>query len=463
MPGVFLELPGPLMNPSAYNRAIPLKDDKILLVNTFSGALDVVPREVVDLATSKEPAHGHMSDDIAAYLAERRYLLPEDLNEKREVASVYDQLSCARREVDHLQAVLVLGFGCNLRCTYCWQRQQIDASSQSQVSGILSARQADLALQALPALCQRMGFAVDGTVVQLFGGEPLLPAHQPVAAHILESCASQGWRTQITTNGSFLGQFREAILAHGASEVQVTLDGPASVHESRRVGSRFDELMSTLDDLLAETDTKVKLRVNVDPSNLADLPALAAAIMDRQWYANRNFYAYLAPLRDGCGLGDDLLEQRPKLLADLLELAEASPRMGLFDMLGWDGFQSAWAYANLGRLPFPKVFVCDAGRNQFVFSPSGLVHTCAEEAHNPESSVGRYDPELRIDEAALRDWHGPTPLSLERCDGCSLLPQCGGGCRLLDRRPGARAAFCRAVGQSFDAGLRSALTKEYGQ
>lgn len=455
------------MKPSVFNRLIRLGDETTLLVNTLSGALDVAPTEACALVAPVAPvapgacgvAPSGLSPQTQAYLAQRGYLLPPDQDELCDAAGVYARLAQARRQADHLQAVMVLGFGCNLRCTYCWQRQQIDAAPEAQAAGAMTRQQAEAALAAIPELGRRLGLG-DEVVVQLFGGEPLLPAHQPVAEYLLAECAARGWGTQITTNGSYLRQFLPVLRAHGVGEIQVTVDGPAPVHEARRVGSRFGELMDSLDTLLAETEIRIKMRVNVDPENLEQLPALAEAIMDRQWYANRNFHAYLAPLRDGCGLGDELLRARPALLARLLEMRQALPRLEVFDMLGWDGYQSAWIYAQAGRLPLPKVFVCDAGRNQVVFSPSGLVHTCAEEAHNPESAVGRYDPELAVDEAALRAWLDPTPLAMAGCGGCSLLPQCGGGCRLLDRRPGARQAFCAAVAESFDMGLRQTLDRE---
>ncbi|EPR34285.1 4Fe4S-binding SPASM domain containing protein [Alkalidesulfovibrio alkalitolerans DSM 16529] len=441
------------MKISSFNRLVDLDDGQKLLVNSLSGALDIVSPALADILRS---GNGGVSPDIPQdirnYLLERRYLLPDGIDEPRATREVYERLGASAMASSALQAVLILGFGCNLRCVYCWQRKQMEGTPAS--DAVMSARQADLALAALDETGERLGVGGGPATVQLFGGEPLLPRNTALVRHILERCREAGLRTQVTTNGAHLADFLEMFDELGMDEVQVTVDGPAEIHEARRVGSDFAGLMAAMDALLANRHTCVKLRVNVDRSNLTALPRLAEEIIDRQWYANRRFQPYLAPLRDACGVSDGLLRRRAELLSSLLGLTDRMPRLEIFDLIGWDGFLPARSLAHSGRLPMPKTSICDAARNQVVFTPEGLVHLCAEVAHDPDASVGRYDPRLAFDETALSAWRGRTPLDLDECATCALRPQCGGGCMLFDRAKADKSAFCDAVAHCFDIGFR---------
>ena len=82
---------GSLMRKSVFNHVLPLKKNRSLLVNTFSGAMDIVPGyycEYLEAPLAQE------ENDITAFLKQRCYLLDDDANEREMTQSLYRQL-CA--------------------------------------------------------------------------------------------------------------------------------------------------------------------------------------------------------------------------------------------------------------------------------------------------------------------------------------------------------------------------------
>jgi uncharacterized protein len=436
-----------IIKPSRFNLVVGLSGGRKFLLNTLSGAADLVPAET---AARLSAGGAGPADESDAFLVARRYLLKDDVDEATFVEKFYPaSLQDTRRKMP-LHCIAILSFDCNLRCAYCWQQHR-----STQAAGrTMTREQADAMIASVPTLMRCL--TVDGNqppLMHLFGGEPLLAENREVVAHILERCATLGWPVQITTNGKTLPEYRELIERHGVAEVQVTVDGPDEIHDRRRIGSRFAELMDSIDRLVEGETVMVKMRVNVDSDNAAFLPELANAVIDRQWYTSRKFYAYVAPLRDASMADFGLIRNRAKLLGTLLLMKECHPQMEIFDFLGWDGYTAVRNLENQGVFPYPKTHVCEANLNQVVFVPDGHLHLCAEEAHDPDGIVGRYWPDLTVDPAAFSRWYDLSPLDLPSCRDCSILPLCGGGCQLLTRQPEFRRHYCDAVRKSLETGL----------
>ena len=126
---------------------------------------------------------------------------------------------------------------CNIRCSYCyvyqlgdqgWRRQP-PTMSQSTIDAII--RRLDELRQA-----QDRNFAV-----VLHGGEPLLLG-EALLARLLSGLRARlpaGCTVSVQTNGTLLTDPRLDILADAGAPVSVSLDGPAEINDSRRVG--FDQ------------------------------------------------------------------------------------------------------------------------------------------------------------------------------------------------------------------------------
>lgn len=444
------------MKPSKFNLRVQLDSGKWVLLNTFSGAIDDSLG-----ACNLYPLFAKGTDEEwLRYMASQNFLVPAGVDETLALREIYSQLLIETRRNRPLHCVLVVSFDCNLKCTYCWQQRKL----KEEPGKSLSLEQCDAIFCAIESLERTLPEkSSKHPIIQLFGGEPLLLNNWDTIEYILNKCRERRWLVQITTNGTTLQSYLQLIDRYQVHEIQVTVDGFAEHHDRRRTGSSYAEIMYSIGLLLQSGGAFIKVRTNVDADNVATLPRLAKDIIRRQWYTSRKFMAYLAPLRDGCMETGQLVGSRVKLLKELLNMRREHPEMEIFELLGWDGYQPARRLANTGKLPFPRSNICETNLKQFVFSPGGEIHVCAEEAHDPRSQVGRFWPSYYLDTQRFYNWYDRGPLDIEGCQNCNLLPLCGGGCQLFDEQGAFRAAYCQTVRESFLLGVKQFFEEEHLQ
>ncbi len=126
---------------------------------------------------------------------------------------------------------------CNIACSYCYVYQLGDQGWRRQPPA-MSQSTIDAAICRLDELrqAQDRDFAV-----VLHGGEPLLLGETLLARLLngLRSRLPEGCTVSVQTNGTLLTDRRLDILADARATVSVSLDGPAQINDSRRVG--FDQ------------------------------------------------------------------------------------------------------------------------------------------------------------------------------------------------------------------------------
>ena len=65
---------------------------------------------------------------------------------------------------------------------------------------------------------------------------------------------------------------------------------------------------------------------------------------------------------------------------------------------------------------------------QLIFDPNGDVFSCFEGAGNEKAKIGRYIPELEIEEDKLNKWNTLNSFSSDFCNKCKYKFVCAGGC-----------------------------------
>jgi uncharacterized protein len=128
-----------------------------------------------------------------------------------------------------LTCLLDLQLPCNMRCRGCPGTARHPASlSEEAIAGLAEA----LADQVETHTLRRLD-------VVFFGGEPLLelPRVVSLSGLLQRACAAAAvaYRGHLITNGTLLDAASgDALAAAGVRHLQVTLDGPATVHDARR-------------------------------------------------------------------------------------------------------------------------------------------------------------------------------------------------------------------------------------
>lgn len=276
---------------------------------------------------------------------------------------------------------------CNFRCSYCYEDFEIGAMSDAVWSGVA-------------ALVERRVPELRSFELSWFGGEPLLAAERVVGltqrARDLAVTHGVQFGSDITTNASLLRpRLFERLTFAGVGLYQITLDGPAAVHDrfrttvSRR--ATFDEIRANLLHALA-TDHSFSfvIRIHVREElrdHLAEMADLLAELDDPRVSF---FFRGISDL--GGPHSGDIPTMDParcdELCAVLQELAgTAAPRTS-----GFDPSEDAVCYASLP--------------SSWVIRADGTLGKCTVALTDSRNSVGRItaDGQLDINSPDVRPW-----------------------------------------------------------
>jgi uncharacterized protein len=427
--------------------------DEVLLVQPLSGQAALLPRAD---AAALSALPGALPASLPEDALRQAGFLVETLAEDQALLDGALATWRAEAALTPTQLVVVPSFGCNLACTYCYQELFDPAGA-----GLMAPEAVDAFFAYVDQ--HHLGGPLR-PYLTLFGGEPLrdTPAHRDRIGRFLEGARRRDMKVAVVTNGHDLGAFVPMLAAGPVKEVQVTLDGPRSLHDARRPhkdgSGTFDRIVAGVDALLA-AGVPVNLRVVADQSNLPLLPELAAFAAARGWLdlpasrfktqIGRNYELF------GCASRQDrgALFDRVELWARYLELCETHPELRRFHRPRFHGLGHL---ADTGELPPPNFDACPATKTEWAFSPDGGIYGCTATVGHPAHRLGAFFPEVARDEAAMARWSGRSTLSVPGCQGCALAPVCGGGCGAVawNRTGSAAETDCRPVRELYGLGAR---------
>ncbi|MBE0478787.1 radical SAM protein [Candidatus Aerophobetes bacterium] len=407
-----------------------LKEEKWILLNTLSGAADVVDRKGYEsLQRMKEGDFFSVDKDFVDVLKKRAYLFESKSEEDELLRRMLEQ---NRKKIFNgpLKTVICPTYACNLRCTYCFQGELHEKIPIS-----LSLEEITLLFQALDRIVKKNEAA--GAEIQLFGGEPLLSSTQPLIEHILKLASERKYPLGIITNGVNLSKFTSLFRKYpGCVKImQITVDGPAHIHNKRRKfvsgAGTFERIVKGIDFSL-DSGIAVMMRVNVDMENVHFLLELADFIKEKGWNEKEIFRARLAKVETHGGeknslfLEYTLTEKIEKLKLNEPELKNIFSDMRISRTLGHLLKIIEKDYKSYE----PNFYYCEASSTGiFVFGADGLLYPCSETAGNPSFVMGRFVPHLELNEEKFNLWRNQDVLKIPECRDCSIALLCGGGCR----------------------------------
>lgn len=393
-------------------------------------------------------------------LRTRRYLFDDPEQEETflegAVADAWRRMQTCQPEAYTVCPTLA----CNLACAYCFEGDSLLDKPQ----GVMTERQVTQLFEAISQIRREAAGRGQGSPyapwIGLFGGEPLLPSTKACVSQILQLAASGGFLVGATTNGVNVTRFEDLLREYHdiLATFQITLDGPQTVHDSRRhrLGGQgtFAEIVRGID-LLLSLDIDVDLRVNLDTANLPALPELVDFLFEKGWAGRDGFQLALAPVTQhgigGCSAKSARVLSEMELAQGVLTLMEDYPRVAETCHLGFlrhldhlvsvlEPEKRARNGAKEGRVG-PRYWYCEASTDkQFVFTPEGLIYSCTEAVGKPEHAIGSFTPALDLWQEQAEQWIGRTILSHPKCRACSISTLCGGGCNFAARVRPAGAA-----------------------
>ena len=436
-----------MLFPSQYNHLVhvttPNGEAHHIVSNLFVGSCNVVNAEVFTMFQEAEE-NGQIQTDRLTEDAKRHFLQSGLLHtEPDREEQLIESTGGTYGDRDQIAAGLhggqygfITSLYCNLDCPYCFQKEKADSC------GYLSKRQIDLGLDVIEVCERRVAdlASLKNTIpkISITGGEPLLRNRNNLESvdYLMEQLDQRGWPFNITTNGTELSHFvTEHDQLDRCRNIQITLDGPKHVHDTRRCfrggTPSFDHIVEGADAAL-RAGWKLTLRVNLDMSNVNDLPELVGFVEQRGWLDFENFSAYVSPVTDHGPIGG---HEVPKDEADLLEavlaVVEENPGVSrVFNIKHFRGFNYVRQMLVEKKPLYPVMFRCEAVTGMFIFDPKGDVHVCLEAVGDSNLRVGRYDPEFILDDAVFEKWANRNVLQLANCKNCKVRFVCAGGCAL---------------------------------
>lgn len=393
---------------------VDLPDGNSVIYNFPLGTVDIVPTHFAEKMMQSPDA---LDPTIRDYAVEHGYVTASDSeSQRRRYRAQVRALDSARK--GRMIVSIVPTNTCNLACSYCFQSNTEMRSLPQQFMTL------DLARSVVRAIDTEIG-RENLSLIELFGGEPLLPSTRPVVEYLVTEFARTGLSTRVTTNGLHLHRFAHLLGSGMIQQLQISLDGSARFHDERRVpvtgAPTFARIYENVR-LALDHGVHVYLRPNIDRRNLAGLPELIQQL-ERDGLLDQNLdFDFVNTIPDPVSpdaQGPDVFIDRKQTLAFL---KAAGVDVALFSA------RTDLARYFLDIIEAPKIFGCGAPKENLFFEPGGMVHNCHELVGRPDKAVGE------LVGASLRrlpiseTWANRRIDQLRNCIDCPLAFAHGGGC-----------------------------------
>ena len=276
------------MQTSIFNNRVPLPDDSVFLMNTFTDAQIVVSPDVVslldrltaestndDAGLSQAPAPHFSTEEHAALEELRRHgFIVESRDAERQALDAY--FVEHHENTDELHLTILTTLQCNFACDYCLQGDHSDwNASVTKMSVETAHRVCDWLRERLDTVRPKR------LAVTFFGGEPLLNLEvlYLIAERAWTDAQSRGvqMETNVITNGLLLTpEVVDRLEPFGLSGFKVTLDGDRDTHNRMRPlrggQGTFDKIIENVNRVAHRCN--IAIGGNFDEHSVDSYPAL---------------------------------------------------------------------------------------------------------------------------------------------------------------------------------------------
>lgn len=312
-------------------------------------------------------------------------------------------------------------YTCNFDCPYCYEKTRVEFMNQEVMDGI----------------CREVKNAAGNKNkidIAWYGGEPLLAKDtiwslsEKFMSYV--ECYGADYSAQIITNGYLMdADTIENFLNYKISRVQVTLDGPAKVHDARRKLKNsskptFNVIIKNIKKAL-DAGIGVAIRVNIDKNNEHCTDELLDILLENEL---QNAYVYLGhvkPSTDYCkSISDTCLSKEDYAL----KFADFEKTL----------IKKGFSFQYYPNYPMPKSNYCSADSiNSKVIAPDGSVYKCWHDISNADMCIGNIVNLARANAKSIMTQVGYilfNPFVVDKCRECNVLPLCMGGCPTISNK-----------------------------
>lgn len=402
------------MKKSNYNITFE-HDNKKYIFNTLScGMAEVDEKFLKDFNFDENVLKSHPNYEE---LVANRFIVEDDFDE---LAFIKYRQHCGMN-MQFVRLTIALTLACNFNCVYCYENPR---------NGLIK----DEVKEAIYKKIEEILKTGKKVSVTWFGGEPLVAKDiiWEMSQKIDEICAKYNTTCMydMSTNGYLLDQnVVSELIEHRVNSVQVTLDGPPEIHDTRRTlkngkGGTFETIVKNLQFALSK-GMSIRIRVNVSRSNveyLEDLMKVLAA------HNLQECFVYVACVRSYSKKEDGSTFTTEEFSDVVIRFAKLLKKYGF-------GFYLDSCY------PHFLFSSCGAGtESNLLIDPDGYLYRCFVELGHMDCHYGNI---LNENLKSNVNWHmnnikylACSPFDKQECANCKVLPLCLGGCRYYTLKTG---------------------------
>ena len=392
-----------------YIKSEPYKG-KVVLCNTMNESIVVLENEVLQ-SIEQNMEELEKYPEVKNYLIDNEFVIKDDIDEENNYMTA---LQNEHHSFGHLSVHILPTTACNFNCIYCYQ-------SGIERHHFLSPEKIDKIICYLENHIRKNPYLKTATFI-LHGGEPtvnwkVVPDLMNKLDHLAKAYHIN-YRTQIVTNGYLLTEEKSRLLSqYHWQRLQVTIDGPEEIHNSRRLlntkkGS-YSQIIKNLkyiqdNDLIED----ISIRLNFDNTNYQDI------------------INYLPKLKEI--FGTEHIKLSLGYISDTYKNTEAENFISSNILKDQDMVE---AYCKLYKaaievgFEMPDLFMlegmCTAKLdNAFVISPNGDIFKCLSGVGRKEFVESTLDENKKLDNYLYLELY-------KKCfeKKCKFIPLCNSGCR----------------------------------
>ncbi len=409
------------MKVSRFNFVVPSpRDSKVtFLYNSLHDNRIAIEEGAVDLKglLGKIEHHDLLNaeeEEASRELKEMGYLLEDGEDEE---AIFKDWFKTRVKEQNEILTVTILTtLACNLRCTYCYEKDQLGKARMSpEVVG-----------QVTEWLKTRINQSHPRKVnIIYFGGEPLLnvDAIRKIGSEIFPYCQKRDieFSAGMATNGILLTpELVDELKTQGFQWLKITFDGDQCEHDRRRIykGGKgtFEEIFSKLESIAGKL--KILLGGNFDAESADSFKGLLDKISRSKFRDDivaTNFKPILPEIRkrelNGIGSSCERCTYTDFDIQKMLDLRQETRDVGL----------KPTDPINTGPCEYYR-------RNAVTVGIDGTLYKCIAFVGIQGTEIGHIrQQEFNATGEAKRN--ASRPFEHSQCKMCPFPPICGGGCR----------------------------------
>ena len=403
------------MRESIFNIYYTAPDGARLAFNSLSCGLAIVDD---NYSTMLEMLPGIDENNIVdkikeTYLAakEGNFIVPEN---KDELAELLLKRNLQKYYLGNLALTIAPTLACNFKCVYCYE-----SPKNGKMSGTLQEKLVDFV--------EKQAKCLHSLQINWYGGEPLLAIDviRNLSKRYIELAEKYDidYDAFMISNGSLINdEIINDLIKYKVRGIQITLDGPPEVHDSRRISKngifQFDKIIENINKLLSTEKIEVVVRINIDKSNTNDVERLIAILSEKLISKKiRITFGQVTAYTESCKSVENTCYNNIEFSSKLLKYYDAIEKYG-FD--------------EYNEFPYPDAklnYCCAEVANSFVVDFEGYFYKCWNEVGNISRAIGNLNDEA-LDLANHKEaiWLLRNPVIDSKCKQCKILPICMGGC-----------------------------------